>query len=356
MAKERYVELDLAKGVGILLVILGHIQYISEDFRNFIVAFHIPLFFIIAGMLICIHEEDKKSLAKTVMKKGRSILVPYFIFSLVFIIAQCVAYRIGSSITLELIKQNIFLTVIFYGMSVLWFLGALFAGEVAFLAVVKLCGVKWTSAVLVFWMILSCMANRHLQNLVITYEDRSYTTYFMYLCQLIIRIGIIAFFVGAGFYLWKGRQKLTIPSRAAGLVGIICLVLTVWISRLNGGVDLHFLVFNKEYLYFIGAISGTVGVVALSDALKRFIRFPLLKVLQFYGKNSLIVMMTHVDTYLMYASTIVIMHFNKDITDYQGNVRFCTELFLLVTAVESVVIFVINHWFPWMIGKSRGKK
>ena len=137
MTKERYVELDLAKGVGILFVIMGHIQYISDNFRNFIVAFHIPLFFIIAGMLICIHEEDKKSLAKTVMKKGRSILQPYFIFSLIFIIAQYEAYRIGSSITLELVKQNIYLTLIFYGMSVIWFLGALFAGEMAFLVVIK---------------------------------------------------------------------------------------------------------------------------------------------------------------------------------------------------------------------------
>lgn len=356
MAKERYVELDLAKGVGILFVITGHIQYISENFRNFIVAFHIPLFFIIAGMLICIHEEDKKSLAKTVMKKGRSILQPYFIFSLIFIIAQYEAYRIGSSITPELIKQNIYLTLIFYGMSVIWFLGALFAGEMAFLVVIKCFRKKWTPPVLVLWMIVSCIANRALQYYRGIYEHLPYMNYLAYFLQMVIRIGIIAFFVGLGFYFWMFRQKAKISSLAAGLLGMAALLITVFISRLNGGVDLHYMVFHNEFLYFCGTITGSIGVLGICYAVKDFIKFPLLRILEFYGKNSLIVMLTHVDTYLMYASTIVVMHYNKDILDYQGNIRFCTELFLLVTAAEAVVIFVVNRYFPWMVGKKRRRK
>lgn len=356
MIRERYVELDLAKGMGILFVILGHIQYISENFRNFIVAFHIPLFFIIAGMLICIHEEDKASLAKTVMKKGRSILQPYFIFSLIFIIAQYEAYLVGSSITLELVKQNIYLTLIFYGMSVIWFLGALFAGEAGFLAVIKICRKKWTPLVLVLWMIISCIANRCLQYYSGIYGSAPYMNYLMYFLQMIIRIGIIAFFVGLGFYFWLWKQKIKISSLAAVVLGIIFLLVTVLISRLNGGVDLHYMVFHNEFLYFCGTISGSMGILGVCYGLKGFIKFPLLKALEFYGKNSLIIMLTHVDTYLMYASTIVVMHYNKDILDYQGNFRFCTELFLLVLAAETVIIFVINHCFPWMVGKRRRRK
>lgn len=356
MIRERYVELDLAKGIGILFVVMGHIQYISENFRNFIVAFHIPLFFIIAGMLICIHEEDKKSLAKTVVKKGRSILQPYFIFSLIFIVAQFEACLIGSSITLELVKQNIFLTVILYGMSVIWFLGALFAGEMGFLAVIKSCGKKWTPFILTLWMAVSCIANRCLQHYSSIYGNFPYMNYLMYFLQMIIRIGIIAFFVGLGFYFWLWRQKIKISSLAAGLLGIFFLLVTVLISRLNGGVDLHYMVFHNEFLYFCGTVSGSMGVLGVCYGVKDFIRFPLLKALEFYGKNSLIVMLTHVDTYLMYASTIVVMHFNKDILDYQGNFKFCTELFILVMAAEMVIIFVINRYFPWMIGKGRRRK
>lgn len=353
MTKKRYAELDLAKGAGILLVILGHIQYISENFRNFIVAFHIPLFFIIAGMLIHIQEEDKKDLAKTVMKKSRSILQPYYIFSVIFIVAQYVACRVGSSITPELIKQNIYLTLILFGMSVLWFLGALFVGEIAFLSVIKNCKKKWTPIVLFIWLILSCLVNRCLAYWNSTHGQRLYLDYFL---MTIIRVGIIVFFIGLGFYFWELRQKIRIVPWAAGIAGIFCLAATVLISRINGGVDLHFLIFHHEGLYFMGAILGSMGIISISYFLKRFIKFPLLKLIEFYGKNSLIVMMTHVDTYLMYVSTILVMHFNKDMIDYNGNVKFCTELFLLVTAVEGIVILVINRWFPWLIGKKRGGK
>ena len=355
MTKKRYAELDIAKGIGALLVITGHIQYISEGFRDFIVAFHIPLFFIIAGMLICIQEEDKKSLAKTVMKKCRSILQPYFIFSLIFIVAQYEAYRIGSTITLELVKQNIFLTCIMYGMSVMWFLGALFAGELAFLGVIKICK-KWAPVCFVIWLIISCIANRYLQYFCAIHADIPHISYWMYFFQVIIRIGIIVTFIGVGFYLWRLRKKVKVAPWAAGIVGVIALLVTAWISRINGGVDLHFLVFNNELLYFAGAILGSVGIIGISTSVKDLYKFPLFGLLGFYGKNSLIVMLTHVDTYVMYASAILVMHYNKHITDYYGNIEFCIKLFLLVAFIEAIAIFIINRFFPWMIGKERREK
>jgi fucose 4-O-acetylase-like acetyltransferase len=356
MEKKRYAELDIAKGIGILLVIVGHIQYIHLDFRNFIVAFHIPLFFIISGMLICIQQEEQKSFVRTFQKKCKSILQPYFIFSVIFIGIQFFLYRLGFSVTLDMIKENIYLTVIFYGMSVLWFLGALFAGELAFLAVIKSCKKKWTAIVLILWLIISCIANRILQNYCTRYEiyaDHSYRYYPVYFFQMIIRTGIITFFIGIGFYLWEWKKKIQIIPWLTGIVGILCIAATVFISRKNGGVDLHYLVFHQEGWYFSGAILGSIGVLAVSYAVKEFAEFPLFKVLIFYGKNSLIVMMTHVDTYLMYVATILVMHFNPWITDYYGNVYFCIELFLLVALVEVIVVLIINRYMPWLIGKKR---
>lgn len=356
MAKKRYVELDIAKGIGSLLVIMGHIQYISTDLQEFIVAFHIPLFFIVAGMLIYINHEDDKRLWETAKKKGRSILQPYVIFSVLFLIIQFVLYKSGKFITLEIIKQNIYLTVIFYGMSVLWFLAALFAGEMTFLGIIKCCKRKWTFWVLLAGVFIACLANRFLQNYTAVYSDRTFVIYLSFLGQMILRIGIVAFFIGIGFYLWMLKEKITITGWAAGPAGVVCLGLTVVISQVNGVTDLHYLIFNHEILYFLGAVLGSIGVIGVSYSLKEFVGFPLLKLLQYYGKNSLIIMLTHVDTYLMYISTIVVMHFNKDILEYQGNVRFCTELFLLVTAAEGIGIIIINRWFPWMIGKKSGGK
>lgn len=45
MQQKRLDYLDMAKGIGIFLVILGHIEYIQEDTLKWISSFHMPLFF-----------------------------------------------------------------------------------------------------------------------------------------------------------------------------------------------------------------------------------------------------------------------------------------------------------------------
>ena len=110
------------------------------------------------------------------------------------------------------------------------------------------------------------------------------------------------------------------------------------------------------FLHVLADTLGSVGVIAISTSVKGIEKFPLFRVLSFYGKNSLIVMLTHVDTYVMYASAILVMHYNKHITDYYGNAEFCIKLFLLVAAIEAVAIVIINRFFPWMVGKEERKK
>lgn len=54
MGKERIEYIDIAKGTGIILMVLGHIPAFSNNYKfayKFIYAFHMPLFFIISGYL-----------------------------------------------------------------------------------------------------------------------------------------------------------------------------------------------------------------------------------------------------------------------------------------------------------------
>jgi acyltransferase len=47
----REVYLDIVKGIGILLVVIGHLQ-LDNVIRNFIYAFHMPLFFYVGGGIV----------------------------------------------------------------------------------------------------------------------------------------------------------------------------------------------------------------------------------------------------------------------------------------------------------------
>lgn len=103
--KKRVTYLDLAKGIGIILVVLGHMENINAGLRTWISSFHMPLFFVISGMLIALKNEDKKlivqdsategrwsGLKTLTLKKARGILVPYAWFSLIYIPIDIIVY------------------------------------------------------------------------------------------------------------------------------------------------------------------------------------------------------------------------------------------------------------------------
>lgn len=52
MQKVRNKQIDVMRGIAILLVILGHsIGYVDNNLNKCILAFHMPLFFILSGLL-----------------------------------------------------------------------------------------------------------------------------------------------------------------------------------------------------------------------------------------------------------------------------------------------------------------
>ena len=69
--------MDVAKGITILLMILGHAA-IPEPLSNFIYSFHMPLFFIASGWMT---NWDKYSINEFAIRKVKSLAVPFIIYS-----------------------------------------------------------------------------------------------------------------------------------------------------------------------------------------------------------------------------------------------------------------------------------
>lgn len=72
--------IDYAKGIGIILVILGH-SIFPEVLKIWICSFHMPLFFMLSGFTFNIEKyNDFKTFIK---RKFKTLIIPYFIFSAV---------------------------------------------------------------------------------------------------------------------------------------------------------------------------------------------------------------------------------------------------------------------------------
>lgn len=75
--------IDIAKGVTILLVIVGHVSTLPSLMKGTIYSFHMPLFFMLSGYFLKINE-NVKSLAKRMVS---TVLLPYVIVAvLIFLV------------------------------------------------------------------------------------------------------------------------------------------------------------------------------------------------------------------------------------------------------------------------------
>lgn len=79
----RYQWIDNCKTIGLLLVILGHGRLFPESYQQFIYSFHMPLFFILSGLLY-----KYKSAKETLLHDIRRLIIPYLLINCICLFAQ----------------------------------------------------------------------------------------------------------------------------------------------------------------------------------------------------------------------------------------------------------------------------
>ena len=77
--RQRISWLDTAKGLAILLVVLGHVSFLPTPVLGVIYAFHMPLFFFLSGILLF---RKKEQFVPFLKKKVQTLIVPYYLFLL----------------------------------------------------------------------------------------------------------------------------------------------------------------------------------------------------------------------------------------------------------------------------------
>ena len=138
MPRKRLDYLDMAKGVGIFLVILGHIEYIQEDTLKWISSFHMPLFFIVGGVLSYVKRDEKKPFFTALAGKARGSLLPYASFTLMLLTMNTLSFFLGSeSLTSSQLARQYVDAATGYGIHILWFLPAYFIAGAVFLVLDK---------------------------------------------------------------------------------------------------------------------------------------------------------------------------------------------------------------------------
>lgn len=341
--------LDIAKAIGIILVVIGHIEknHLAESVSKFIFSFHMPLFFILSGIVINMKREEKEDFKLLSRKKIKALMVPYLWFSLIFIVVDVVQLLLGYA-SWDEVTDVLVATITLYADSTLWFLPALLIAELLFIFIKKKLN-KYTYPIII---LLAAAAYGIEQLLPITEKSDGIvpSVLLLIICNLlrvILRGMISSLFVLAGFALWtilpKSEVKM-INRCLLMIVGIVLLGLTYFISEMNTLVDLRRIEFGNVSLFLVTATAGSIGVILIAISIWA------LKPLEFIGRNTLIIMASHLNFYILFAG----MQFGLWVNNYINHMKsyiFIVNVLIVVFAIECILIFIIRKFAPFIIGQ-----
>ncbi len=336
--------IDTVKGIGIILVVIGHSTYVSEPVLTWLTSFHMPLFFIVSGILFAHKNSHQEPFGVYMRKRFCGMMLPYFWFSLIYIaVDYYYLYAHPEVIDQAFINSAILQAVSLFGISVLWFLPAIFMGEMCLYGIIR----NWPVWVIVLFASVASWVPSVGMKLIQVYIDMErgpFSTWLGNLLMALLRVFPALVFLLMGYGTYFLLRKLWLKASLEVLVGVLCLLLNLLIAFANGRVDMHFLVFHDVLLYYLGAFSASLGLILLCRHCRPF------WLLGFLGSNSLIVMLTHLDCQVMSFAIRFAVGMDQFIPVAKG-LPFRIHLYGALLAGELLMIVLVGKVGFFLIGR-----
>lgn len=279
--------LDVAKGIGILLVVYAHVNY-NPDSLVLIYSFHMPLFFFLSGMVF--NKEKYASFEAFMRNRWKTTVVPYLLFSIVPIIGVFILEHVIEC-SVDFTKQQYvcyLLQAIFSEGSLrmfnvpMWFVPSLLAVEILyfFVSKMKLAPKILTCILLPFlgYFIASGWSGFNNSYLPWTFDSALFAFGFYAIGNL--TAPYIKKVIEA---VKKSKWKLLICLLALA----VCVAVWKPLAEENGKISLGQKLFNNGFLLYLTGILGTAGILIISVMLEKS------KFLKFLGKNTFPIMGVH---------------------------------------------------------------
>lgn len=328
--------LDFLRGAAMILVLLQHARV---PYGEYILAFHMPLFFVLSGYTQAVMDKQQR-FSRYFAARFCRLVIPYFLFegaNLLLWSASLIRHGGWQDVTEAVYAIAACLNTEgytgYYGR--LWFLPCMFVSEILFFAVKKLCRGKRPLTALFSALLL-----------MISW----YTS-----CQLPGRLPftldtafMAAAFLTAGYC---ARDLITWLLKETHIVFDILLfaAMSLAVHCCITFTGSSFLMYDNFYRPFawsvVSALCGCIGfLVAAKWLYALLIHIPALRdLVLWYGCNSLATFPIHLSIKVHWLN-----HFGWDFPWY--------SLFLIMLLVNIPIVNFITAYLPFMLGKFPRKK
>lgn len=320
--KPRLHWIDVLKGVGIILIMMGHINSQTKSVP-WIYSVPVALFFALSGFIFSTIEIKKNIPFKEfLVKRLKSLIVPFIFFRLILVVWWLIAERRFRELD----------------MGPIWFLPALFAAEIISYFICKKKNPLLNAvAFILFFAALAGLKYARFDNYAIGKSIMIAIN-----ASAWYNFGVLAGCIG---------KNLKIKKEYAAVAVCALLAITTVCSIYNGTVSLYSSLFGKSILLYITENAfGTVALIMLC-------KYLLTKSapLEYLGRYTIILFATHepIKRVLLKLTEIITTKLGKPLSiDFlQGN--FFTSLLILLAVI--LIELIVIQIFRFIKSKTKSK-
>lgn len=319
MEKERIHYIDVAKGLAIVIVVLGHCAAttLGDHSRLFytIYAFHMPFWFFLSGLLY-----NTKNWQSFFSGKVKALLLPY----LFFFMFNCFSYQVLNHTGYLQLHQ-------FVRFGGLWFPLALFYVVISYFVLDTYCFKKLKGinrqvvlTILSFGSLIVGIGGGG--NLSISAFSTAMVCFFFF------HIGVLVKDLKDSLNYQTKRDRTIVLG-----VSLLLIVILAYTAPFNTApVDVNYGRYGNKVLFLVQALLGILGFLLLAAAIKKN------NIIEYFGRNSLLILVIHIPLWRLFDALF-------SIVGLLGHVRLLC-VFICVSILTLLVLIPINKFIPELKG------
>ena len=330
--------IDVVKGLAMLLIMWGHVQS-NSPLKTWVSSFHVPVFLVLTGILLA-----RKGHVGGGLSYFHKLIYPYITFSVIAIACYSINATLTTGIRYGLTQLviNVYKTMSCYGISAIWFIPSYFIACYTFSKTYHFTR-YFQYVLLIVLATMGVVGSLIAEGVATPIEDLSYlwAVYFP----------VVALFrgVSCSFYLVIGRLIFEIYSRFRAksyfnwfvlVISFVSLFCSIILSKYLEGTNFSTLTLgNTPYISFVCGAIGSIWLTTLFYLSRKIYQFP---VLQWIGRNSLVIMGTHMSLLLtIYVPKIVSLIFNipEGLTPKQLPFSVVSVVIMLLIEIPIISLF-----------------
>lgn len=307
MYNERMEIIDIAKGIGIFLVVAGHCLF---QYAGIIYLFHMALFFFLSGY--CYNEKYNESFQMIYIllkKRIKSLYMPFIKYGLIFVMFHNFFFKIHFYISPNVWQYN----KVEYFISIReWIIAIL--GIISFSRIEQLLAPFWFLPILfmttIIFAVLSYLSNNEINRLV------SIFLLFLFFCLYDIYWGLdnnklfralaVSSLSLIPFYMGLVTKKFLSLDKINNKNLLFMAVLILVLNSFYGKINIAGFEFKSLGFFLLSSIVGIYIIMYISNVILKAHKIKI--IILFLGKNTIAIMALHYTAFKIISYIIIFIY------------------------------------------------